>query len=404
MAEILEREGYKVKLRVEVGAKEVSAAFDSVVGGYAKRIRVPGFRPGKAPQKIIEAQLNMAGLQEEVREKIFNSSFIRAVQELEISPVGVAMPEKAPVKGEEYIYEVEVETYPEVRLPDWRSYTLEGQVEPVTEETLGRALDDLRERFGELSSVERPIEEKDQVFIETDDGGRFPVNMDSAQPHVREVLLGKLAGDTVLVPVKDGDTVVREIPTKILEVKAVQLPELDDEFAKTAGEENLEALRAKVRESLEVQFKNSVQNTQANQLQERLAQELEAEIPPSMLNQEQNAMIEQLGRDLEENKDSLAAFIQRKQQEGKLDEFEAELKGEAEKRIRRSLAREALTQELGTQLPDEEWQAFFNDLARSYRMSPAQLQRELERSTIDRLKMQRLHDKALFQAVEMLRG
>jgi trigger factor len=404
VAEILEREGYKVKLRVEVPALDVNAAFDSVVGSYAKRIRVPGFRPGKAPMKVVEAQLNPAGVQEEVRERIFNDSLIKAAREHELAPVGVNMPELKPVRGQDVVYEVDIETYPEVGLPDWRSYSLEASAAPVTDETVAKALEDLRERYGELSSVLRPIEEKDQVFIETDDGGRFPVSMENAQPHVKEALLGKQAGDSTMVPVKDGDVVLREIPTKILEVKALQLPELDDEFAKTAGEENLEALRSKVRESLEAQFNNAAQNQRANELTEKLAQEIRAEIPPSMLNQEQSAMLDQLAKDLEEQKDSLSAFVQRKRDDGSLESFEAELKTEAEARIRRSLAREALAEHLGTELPDEEWKAFFSDLARSYRMSPAQLERELNRETLDRLRMQRLHDKAVFAALEVLKA
>lgn len=405
MAEILEREGYRVKIKVEVPASEVDQAYQSVLRDYAGSVKLPGFRQGKAPAKVIEARIGREALMGDVQEKLLDTSYPKAVQELELLPVGVKLVETSLEQGQPFVYVAEVENYPEVKLPDWQSFTIEGQTPEVSEETVNKALDELRERYGEMSVVDREVQDKDNVFIETDDGGRFPVNMENAQPHVREVLLGKKAGDEVKVPVKDGEEVVREIPTKILEVKALQLPELDDEFAKTVGEDDLAALTAKVRESLVQQFERETRNARANQLLDKLAQELQVEIPPSMQAREEQNLLESLAQDLkQQNNVELKDYIAELEKQEKLDEFKQNLSQSATTRLKRSLAMEALADELGTELSEEEWNAYLADMARAYRSTPARLQNELGREAIERLRIQRQHDKALFEALDKLDG
>lgn len=400
MAEILEREGYRVKVRVEVPASEVEKTYQHVLSDYASQVKVAGFRPGKVPAKVIEAKIGREALLEDVKEHLRDQSFPEAAKELKLLPVAARVVEQNLTFGQPFTYTVEVENYPEAKLPDWEGFPLEGETPEVTDEIFHQALEDLRARYGEMVPVEREIGEKDQVFIETDDGGRFPVNMEKAQPHVREALLGKKAGEETLVPVKDGDTVVREIPTKVLEVKSLQLPELDDEFAKTVGEDNLAALHSKVRESLQAQFAQQARNAKANQLLDKIAEGLEVEIPPALQASEERSLLESLAEDLKEQKVDFNTYIADLEKQGKLEEFKQNLSQSATKRIRRSLAMEGLAEQLGTQLSEEEWNAYLGELARQYRTTPARLQNELEKGTLERLRLQRLYDKALLQALE----
>lgn len=404
MAEILERDGYKVKIKVEVPASQVEQAYRSVLNDYASRVRVPGFRPGKAPAKVIEAKIGKELLLDEVKEALRDETFPKAARELSLLPVGARVLEEHLTFGEPFVYTVEVENYPEVKLPDWRSFKLEVETPELTDEVVNRALEDLRSRYGEMVAVDREVQANDHVFIETEDGGRFPVVMENAQPHVREALLGKKAGDEVLVPVKDGETVVREVKTKVLEVKALQLPELDDEFAKTVGEDNLEALTAKVRESLKAQFERETRNAKASQLLEKLAEALEVEIPPSMQQREERSLLQSLAEDLQQQRLDINEYLQQLERDGKLEEFKQNLSQNATKRLRRSLAVEALAEELKTALSQEEFDEFLAEVARSYRTTPARLQNELGQEALARLRIQRLHDKALLEAVQILEG
>jgi trigger factor len=330
-------------------------------------------------------------------------TFPEAARELALLPVGVRLLEEQITFGGPYVYTAEVENYPEVRLPDWRSFKLEVETPEVTEEVVNKALEELRSRYAELVAVEREVQPTDHVFIETEDGGRFPVQMDKAQPHVRDALLGKRAGDEVRVPVKEGETVVREVRTKVLlEVKALQLPELDDEFAKTVGEDSLESLVNKVREGLRAQFERESNKARASQLLDKLAESIGVEIPPSMLLREERSLLEGLAEDLREQNLDLGKHLAKLEQEGKLEEFKQNLRQSAIKRLRRSLAVEALVEELKTELSQEEFKDFLAGLARSYRTTPSRLQDELGQDAIARLRVQCLHDKALSEAVRIL--
>lgn len=404
MAEILERDGYKVKIKVEVPASQVEQTYRSVLSDYASRVRVPGFRPGKAPAKVIEAKIGKESLLDEVKEVLRDETFPKAARELSLLPVGARVLEEQLTFGEPFVYTVEVENYPEVKLPGWRAIKLEVAAPEITEEVVDRALEDLRSRYGEMVAVEREVQAGDHVFIETEEGNRFPVVMENAQPHVREALLGKKAGDEVLVPVKDGETVVREVKTKVLEVKALQLPELDDEFAKTVGEDSLEALVSKVRDSLKAQFARETQNAKASQLLDKLAEALEVEIPPTMQQREERSLLESLAEDLQEQGIDINEYLRQLGKDGKLEEFKQNLSQSATKRLRRSLAVEALAEELKTELSQEEFDQFLAEVARSYRTTPSRLQSEMGQEALARLRIQRLHDKALMEAVQILEG
>jgi trigger factor len=376
VAEILERDGYRVRIKVEVPASQVEQTYQAVLSSYASRVKLPGFRPGKVPAKVVEAKVGKESLLEEVKEVLREETFPEAARELALLPVGVRLLEEQITFGGPYVYTAEVENYPEVRLPDWRSFKLEVETPEVTEEVVNKALEELR--------------------------SRFPVQMDKAQPHVREALLGKRAGDEVRVPVKEGETVVREVRTKVLEVKALQLPELDDEFAKTVGEDSLESLVNKVREGLRAQFERESNKARASQLLDKLAESIGVDIPPSMLLREERSLLEGLAEDLREQNLDLGKHLAKLEQEGKLEEFKQNLRQSAIKRLRRSLAVEALVEELKTELSQEEFEDFLAGLARSYRTTPSRLQDELGQDAIARLRVQCLHDKALSEAVRIL--
>ncbi len=402
MAEILERSGYRVKIRVEVPAIEVTQTYSTLVADYTRRLRVPGFRPGKAPQRVVEARLDRAALMEEVKEKLLDASYPVAINELNLLPVGVQLLEATLEDGQAFVYVAEVETYPEVKLPDWHNFKVEVETPQIGDAEVEQAFQQLRERYGELGSVDRPIEVGDSVLIQTDDGAQFPVDMKNAQPHVVEALLGHTAGESVTVPVKDGEVVVREIPTKILEVKALRLPDLDEEFAKTLGEPSLEVLREKVVASLQAQASQSVHEAKIEQFTVQLAEGSEIEIPPSMQREEEQNLLRKISEDLQREKLSLQEYVDRLRAEGKLEDFQNDLRQSATTRLRRSLAREALAEQLGTEFSDEEWNEYLTHLARASRTSVANLLKDLDERTLVHLREQRKQEKALEEALRRI--
>lgn len=403
MAEILERSGYLVKVRVEVPADRVKASYEALLKNLASRVRVPGFRPGKAPLKVVEARLGREALLQDLKERLVEETYPEAVRELGLSPVAARVVEQDLKEGEGFRYVAEVENYPEVRLPDCRSFALEVSPPEVTEEMVEKALEELRQRYAELVPVEREAQEKDHLFVRTEEGAEFPIDLARALPHVREALLGKKAGDVVLVPVlNDKGEKVREVRTEILEVKTLKLPELDEEFAKTLEAESLEDLKNRVRESLKRQAERAYEEARERAFLEKLAEGLEVEIPPSMLEAEERHLLEHLAEDLYRQGISLEAYLEALKAKGELDKFQADLRKEAEKRVRIALAREKLAEELNPEVSEEEWQAYLQAAARAYGVSVQDLRRQFGEEGLARLKERLRQDKAVQEALKVL--
>ncbi len=403
MAEILERSGYLVKVRVEVPKEKVEERYQALLREVAKRVKIPGFRPGKAPLKVVEARIGREELLSDLKERLVEETYPLAVRELGLLPVAARVVEEELSEGEGFRYVAEVENYPEVKLPDWRSFDLQVEPEGVTEEMVDKALEELRHRYAELVPVDREAQEKDHVFVRTEEGAEFPLDLSKALPHVREALLGKRAGEVVMVPVlNEKGEKVREVRTEILEVKTLELPELDEEFAKTLEAESLEELRERVRESLKRQAEARYQEARERAFLEKLAEGLEAEIPPSMLEAEERHLLEHLAEDLARQGIPLDAYLKALEEKGEFEKFREELRQEALKRVKRSLAKERLAEELKPEVSEEEWQAYLQAVARSYGISLQELRRKFGEGGLARLRAAYTQDKAVKEALSKL--
>ncbi|QWK21674.1 trigger factor [Thermus antranikianii] len=403
MAEILERSGYLVKVRVEVPKEKVEERYQALLREVAKRVKIPGFRPGKAPLKVVEARIGREELLSDLKERLVEETYPLAVRELGLLPVAARVVEEELSEGEGFRYVAEVENYPEVKLPDWRSFDLQVEPEGVTEEMVDKALEELRHRYAELVPVDREAQEKDHVFVRTEEGPEFPLDLSKALPHVREALLGKRAGEVVMVPVlNEKGEKVREVRTEILEVKTLELPELDEEFAKTLEAESLEELRERVRESLKRQAEARYQEARERAFLEKLAEGLEAEIPPSMLEAEERHLLEHLAEDLARQGIPLEAYFKALEEKGEFEKFREELRQEALKRVKRSLAKERLAEELKPEVSEEEWQAYLQAVARSYGISLQELRRKFGEGGLARLRAAYTQDKAVKEALSKL--
>ncbi|MGQ9735545.1 MAG: trigger factor [Thermaceae bacterium] len=403
MAEILERSGWRVLMRVEVPAETVQSRYQALLSEYQKRLRIPGFRPGKAPLKVVEARLGKAELLEDLKEQLVGETYPGAVSELKLIPVAARVVEERFKEGQAFVYVAEVETYPDVQLPDWRSLTLEAKPQEVTEEMVDKALEDLRARYAELVPVEREIQEKDHAFVETEEGAQFPIDLEKALPHVREALLGRRAGEEVAVPIKDeqGNT-VRETKVKILEVKTLEYPGLDEEFAKTVGVESLEELRAKVRQSLEEEAKKRHQEALKEEFLDRVAQALEVEIPPSMLQGEEKRLLEGLAEDLARSGVSLERYLEDLKQKGGYEAFLSDLRKAATLRAKKALVKEKLAEELSPELSEEEWASYLQGLARGLGLEMDELKNRFGAEGLARLRAGLIQEKALGEAIRIL--
>ena len=403
MPEIVEREGWRVRLRGEVPAEEVEKAYRELLSEYRKRVRVPGFRPGRVPDRILEARLGREALLSEVRETLIERHLPAFAKALGLDPVAVRKVEGAIELGKPFVFEAEIENYPEVELPEWRGFSLEVTEPEVGEEAVEAALQDLRRRYAEVEAKEGPAEAGDLVIVVTEEGREYAIELGQAPEEVQKALLGKAAGETAELPLYDegGKATGEAIPVRVREVKAIRLPELDDEFAKTLGYGTLEEAREKIRESLRQKAQAEAEEARKEALLEKLAEGLKAELPPSLVAAEERAIWREIAEDLAKKGVPLEDYLKSLEPE-ELEALKRDVHQSAERRVRRGLALQKLTEELGVTLEEEEWQAYLEEAARAYGVKPADLARALGEDGMKRLYLRRLHDKALAQAVETI--
>lgn len=423
MAEVLERSGNKVKFKVVVPADEVNSAYAGVYQALARQIRVPGFRPGKAPKSVLEKRVGPDYVLGEVREYLLERAYPKAVRELELSPVSANVTPGELVENAPFEFTVDAETYPEVKLPAWEGVQLEASTPPVEDEHVSGALEELRQRGATYEGVERASAGEDLVNVEIttgeDKGTTYPVYLDRADAHIRDALTGRSAGDEVEVPLnppaatQDGQTQDgREAPAseapgatlgvRVLDVKEKRLPELDDEFAKTLGVDDLEALRAAVRADLEARAGQQGLANRKEELTTRLADGLEADVPAALIERRRHAIEHDIEHDLERQGTKLGDYRKYLESEGKLSEFEEDLTKSATTRVRRDLALEALADSLGTKLSDEEWRAALESYARANRTTVAKLRVAMGEEGLANFRVVVTRDKALEEALARL--
>ncbi len=157
----------RVRINVEVPFTELKPDFDRAYKELAKQIRLPGFRPGKAPAKLLEARVGREALLDQVINEALPSRYGQAVTESDVKPLG--QPEIEVTKkeyGEELVFTAEVDVRPEFTLPDLSALKITVDPIDVSDEDVDGELQSLRARFGTLTGVERPVASGDFVSID----------------------------------------------------------------------------------------------------------------------------------------------------------------------------------------------------------------------------------------------
>ncbi|MBB5234942.1 trigger factor [Deinococcus budaensis] len=411
MAELISRDGNKVSFRVAVPAAEVSRAYEQVWAGLSRDVRVPGFRPGKAPRKVLEGRVGKGYVENEVRDRLLQVHYPQAARELKLNLVDAQIDPETLASGQTFTFTVRGETYPEVTLGDWRSAQLTAAAPDITDEVLERTLSDLQERNATFSAAERPIEAGDQVTIEElgEEGGSYPVYLDVAEAHVRDALLGKNVGDEVEITVPahshgDHEHPEHTVRVRVQGVQTKQLQALDDEFARSLNFDSLEKLRADLKTELERRATQEGDAARREEFVGQLVEGMQAEIPQALLDRRKEAMLEEIRDDLGRQGVKWSEYETFMQEQDKLGEFMADLAKNAESRVKRDLALEQLAEDLNVQVSDAEFNATMSGLAQANNLTPQQLSTQLGPNGINAYYVSLVREKALQQALGQLSG
>lgn len=306
--------GLKRELRVKIPADVVSKAVDERLRNMSQRAKLPGFRPGKAPFKVIQQQYGASARMDAVSELV-QRSYPEALVKAGANPAGQpSINVVAEKPGEPLEYVATFEVYPEINL-QIDGLEIEQPVVEVTDADVDRLVQNLRKGRRVLNVVSRPAANGDVVKLDFDgklDGESFPggkgedvdVELGSGQflPDLDKGIVGHAAGDQFEVPVGFPDDYRAEnlrgktaqFFANIKEVKEVTLPSVEDaEFLKAHSVESVEALLLKAREALENERRKAIQRRQKNMVMEQLASKNPIEVPQALVAQEIPRMREQ---------------------------------------------------------------------------------------------------------------
>ncbi len=412
MAELLLREGNKVKFKVVIPANEVAIAFEGIMNSLVREVRVPGFRPGKAPKSMIEKRVGTEFVENEVTKHLIEQHYGKAVTELKLIPVSANVDPGKLEKGNEFEFTVDAENYPELTLPNWESFSIEAQAPVVTEEDVQKAVVELQQSRASYEQVERNAEAEDLVNVEIlegeDVGKTYPVYLERAEAGVRNALLGQGVGAEAEVVVLGGENPQDEqtvLKVKILDIKNKVVPQVNEEFVKSFQLENIETvegLMARIKTDLEAQAIQSGKQARRDEFVKKLGEGSTVEIPTVMIERRVAAMEQDLSADLEKQSITLKAYREYLGAEGKLEEFEEDILKGAQLRVRNDLALEKLAESLGTKLDNDEWATAIRNYAVSVRTSVPNLLKALGDEGVDNFRVIATRDKALETAMAKL--
>jgi trigger factor len=314
---------------IEIDSSVVDAEINRIAQGYRK-VRVPGFRPGKVPATIIKRRFREQILHE-VMHGLIPRAVEEALQQRGIEPIDtpnvrdVALEEGQPLR-----FTAAVETVPPFDPGDLSTLTATRTPVAITEDAIEQTLQRLRERAGKSEPVEgRPATDGDTVVVDLvrqdasgpdrHEGVSIEIGSKANPPGFDEQLIGVNPGDEKTFPIHfpEDYTVAEMADTDVTysvavkEVRRRVLPELDDEFAKDVGEfESLSALRDRVRTDLQAEADENATRQLRGDVLKQLAERITFELPPSLIEREIDRRLEEFARQLmQQNVDPRQAGI-----------------------------------------------------------------------------------------------
>ena len=396
-------EGNKVRLTVEIDEAEMDEALDDVLQRLSREVRVPGFRPGKVPRKVLETRMGgKTALRGEAIREAIPEFYSRAVSETEVDPID--QPDIDITAGEEsgsLLFEAVVEVRPIVAIPGYGGLVVTLPSLDVSNDELTAQVDRLRATSGELVEVTRPVLTGDQVTIDirgsrpdadstdgenddendlTADDFLYEVGSDGVIPGLDDQLLGTKAGDSVTF---DAELEALEqsvsFTIAVKEVKELSLPDADDAWASEASEfATLEELRTDIAERLRQRRIVEAQMALQQKTVEALVELVTEEIPEQLVLEELRERIHDLNHRLEGQGMSLGQFLGVTGRSE--DEFLEELRAGALQSVKADLALRALVEAEAIEITDEELDEELTAMGSRLEMDADQVRNQLEQA------------------------
>ena len=404
----------KKELVIEIPAEAVQREIESVAGQFAKRARIPGFRPGHAPISLVRRHFQ-GDIRSEVAQTLIPRFFQTAVKEQKWEIVGQPQFEDLKFEDEQPLTcKATFEIYPDFELKPYKELEVEEEPAAVTDSDVDKAIEELRESAATFEVVDdRPAMDDDQVTVSY--RGVDASSPASSSPEAKEAVIhvggkhtvpaftdnlrGARVGEVKEFPV----TYPEDYPQKALAGKIISyrveiqgikrkaVPPADDELAKSVSEfKTLGELRAKVRQDLEKDAQRQAEMDARQKLAEKLVEAHEFPVPERLVEIQLDRKIERTLGQL------LAQGIDPRQTQVDWKKVREEARPDAEKEVRAALVLSRVADAEKIDLTDEELDNVIREMAQERRMTPAELKTRLTRDgKLDTLKSTRRNQKAL---------
>ncbi len=387
-------------LTVEVDEEKLGEALNQAFKKVVKDVNLPGFRKGKVPRPIFEKRFGVEALYQDAVEILVPEAYQSAVEETGIEPVD--QPEidiEQLEKGTPFIFKATVTVKPEVKLGDYKGLEVPEKDFSVTEEDVEAELKRMQERQGQLNPVEEgTVEEKDRVTLdfegfvdgESFEGGKaegYTLEVGSGQfiPGFEEQLIGLKPEEEKEVQVTFPEEYHAEelagkeavFHVKVHEIKRLELPQLDDEFAQDVSElDTLDELKKDIENKLREQKSKEEENYKRNSLVEKASELAEIDLPDVMVEHEIDHMLQHFEQQLQMQGINLDQYVQFTGQER--SELREQFKEDAEKKVRANLVLEAIAAQENVEVSEEETEAEVKKLAEEMGRDTEEIRKLLE--------------------------
>jgi len=297
------------RMTIGVPAQEIDQAVQKRIQDTARTVRLNGFRPGKVPVSVVKRRFG-ASIRQEVVGEVMRDSYIKALQEQDISPAGWPKFEpKVTEEGKDLEFVAVFEVLPEIELGDLSKITVEKPVSEVTDKDIDNMIDNLRRQQATMKEVKRKSKNKDVVTIDfkgfidgeefeggSAEGHRLTLGSGQMIPGFEKGIVGAKAGEELEIEVTFPEDYHNEdlagkpakFQIKVHKVEEPQLPELNSEFFQRFGidAEDEAAFREEVRKNMERELKQAIANKTKNDVIDGLLEVTELEVPSALVDQE----------------------------------------------------------------------------------------------------------------------
>ena len=408
MNQILKQENNTVTLKITVGSEAFENACKQAYNKNKGQFNIPGFRKGKATRAVIEKMYGEGVFFEDAIDIVFPEAYRNAVEELKLEVIDRPSLDIEEIgKGKDLVMVINVQVKPEVKLGEYKGLEVKQVSAEVTEEDVEAEIKKMQEQNARMVTVEdRPVSDKDSIllnFCGSVDGVEFEggkaenyslvVGSNTFIPGFEEQLIGMNAGDSKDVVVTFPEDYHSEdlkgkeavFAVEINEIKETQLPKIDDEFVKDTTEfETLEELKNDIRTKAAESKKKSAEDAMKNEVVEKLAENIEVEIPEVMVKNEVDNMLKDFENNLRYQGMDLNTYYQYTGTSKEI--LEDQMKEDAEKRVRISLAVDAVSKSEGVEATEEDMEAEYKKMADIYKLEVEKIKEIFQNSQDEAIK------------------